>query len=149
MLKNLFSINNGKLSKVFQTPTSFSGLQASHLCFRYIYVFQMHLLVLHVNLHEKFEAENDNLKVFSFTELKKATKNFIECKVVDGDDRSSRKFYKGYIDEYVPSRAGTGITVSVLDVGSSFPLQDREISKVSPFVYHLLCLVHLIDHDNI
>ena len=111
--------------------------------------FKCTLLVLHVNLHEKFEAENDNLKVFSFTELKKATKNFIECKVVDGDDRSSRKFYKGYIDEYVPSRAGTGITVSVLDVGSSFPLQDREISKVSPFVYHLLCLVHLIDHDNI
>ncbi|CAN7117999.1 unnamed protein product [Brassica rapa subsp. narinosa] len=95
--------------------------------------FKCTLLVLHVNLHEKFEAENDNLKVFSFTELKKlkkATKNFIECKVVDGDDRSSRKFYKGYIDEYVPSRAGTGITVSVLDVGSSFPLQDREISKV-------------------
>ncbi|KAG5406142.1 hypothetical protein IGI04_012261 [Brassica rapa subsp. trilocularis] len=78
-----------------------------------------------------YVSENDNLKVFSFTELKKATKNFIECKVVDGDDRSSRKFYKGYIDEYVPSRAGTGITVSVLDVGSSFPLQDREISKHS------------------
>ncbi|KAF3549158.1 hypothetical protein DY000_02004936 [Brassica cretica] len=74
-------------------------------------------------------SENDNLKVFSFTELKKATKNFRECRVVDGDDRSSRKFYKGYIDEYVPSRTVTGITVSVLDVGSSFPLQDREISK--------------------
>ncbi|WZY84324.1 hypothetical protein YC2023_030708 [Brassica napus] len=79
--------------------------------------FKCTLLVLHVNLHEKFEAENDNLKVFSFTELKKATKNFRECTVVDGDNRSSRKFYKGYIDEYVPSRAGTGITASVLDVG--------------------------------
>ncbi|CAG7883046.1 unnamed protein product, partial [Brassica rapa] len=78
--------------------------------------FKCTLLVLHVNLHEKFEAENDNLKVFSFTELKKATKNFRECTVVDGDNRSSRKFYKGYIDEYVPSRAGTGITASVLDI---------------------------------
>ncbi|KAL0799557.1 hypothetical protein Bca101_054732 [Brassica carinata] len=84
-------------------------------------------------------SENDNLNVFSFTELKKATKNFRECRVVDGEDRSSRKFYKGYIDEYIPSRTGTGITVSVLDVCSSYPLQDREISKIfHPNVVKLL-----------
>ncbi|CAN6998007.1 unnamed protein product [Brassica oleracea var. botrytis] len=120
MGNSLKSFKRQPHSVAYKRPISVSGT--------YMF-FRCTLLVLHVNLHEKFEAENDNLKVFSFTELKKATKNFRECRVVDGDDRSSRKFYKGYIDEYVPSRTVTGITVSVLDVGSSFPLQDREISK--------------------
>ncbi|RID72044.1 hypothetical protein BRARA_C03952 [Brassica rapa] len=106
MGNSLKSFKRQPHSVAYKHPISVSGT--------YMF-FKCTLLVHHVNLHEKFEAESDNLKVFSFTELKKATKNFIECRVVDGDNRSSRKFYKGYIDEYVPSRSGTGITVYVLD----------------------------------
>ncbi|ESQ41095.1 hypothetical protein EUTSA_v10015862mg [Eutrema salsugineum] len=45
------------------------------------------------------ETEDENLRVFSFEELKKATKKFRQGKVVIGEDRSVRTFYKGYIDD--------------------------------------------------
>ncbi|CAA7039750.1 unnamed protein product [Microthlaspi erraticum] len=46
------------------------------------------------------EAENDNVRVFSVTELKKATKRFKVDRQVLGMDGCVRKFYKGkgYID---------------------------------------------------
>ncbi|VVB14117.1 unnamed protein product [Arabis nemorensis] len=62
------------------------------------------------------EAENENLRVFSLKELKKATKKFKQERVVIEDNDSVRTFYKGYINEttFAPSRTETGIAVSVM-----------------------------------
>ncbi|EFH49768.1 hypothetical protein ARALYDRAFT_487973 [Arabidopsis lyrata subsp. lyrata] len=73
------------------------------------------------------EPENENLRVFRFADLKKATKKFRQDRVVECEDGSVRKFYKGYIDEttFAPSRrTGTGIAVSVMECDSSRSLQD-------------------------
>ncbi|KAG2274147.1 putative inactive serine/threonine-protein kinase At5g11400 isoform X1 [Brassica napus] len=56
----------------------------------------------------------DPLKVFSVTELKKATKNFKKDRVVKGEDGSVRTFYKGSIDD-TTSRTKTRISVSVME----------------------------------
>lgn len=79
-------------------------------------------------------AENENLRVFSFKELKKATKNFKKDRVVNGVDGSVRTFYKGYIDEttFAPSRNKTSIAVSVVEClqDSSEALQEWKVSQV-------------------
>ncbi|KAG7550300.1 Protein kinase-like domain superfamily [Arabidopsis thaliana x Arabidopsis arenosa] len=69
---------------------------------------------------------NENLRVFRFADLKKATKKFRQDRVVECEDGSVRKFYKGYIDEttFAPSRNGTGVAVSVMECDSSRSLQD-------------------------
>ncbi|KFK25407.1 hypothetical protein AALP_AA8G110500 [Arabis alpina] len=64
------------------------------------------------------EQEKENLKVFSFAELKKATKKFKEYMTTNGDDnRFAQTFYKGYINEttFAPSRTETGIAVFVVE----------------------------------
>ncbi|AED91672.1 Protein kinase superfamily protein [Arabidopsis thaliana] len=68
-------------------------------------------------------SESESLQIRG---LKKATKKFRQDRVVECEDYSVRKFYKGYIDEttFAPSRAGTGIAVSVMECDSSRSLQD-------------------------
>uniref|UniRef100_A0A1J3GSQ8 Putative inactive serine/threonine-protein kinase n=1 Tax=Noccaea caerulescens TaxID=107243 RepID=A0A1J3GSQ8_NOCCA len=64
------------------------------------------------------EPEEENLRVFSFAELNKATKKFTQYMVINGDPRGfSRTFYKGNINEtrFSPSRTETGIAVSVME----------------------------------
>ncbi|VVB14116.1 unnamed protein product [Arabis nemorensis] len=65
----------------------------------------------------EMEEENENLRVFSFKELKKATKNFSRDRVEIGEDISVRKFYKGYITKttFATSRTETGIAVYVVE----------------------------------
>ncbi|EOA23061.1 hypothetical protein CARUB_v10003831mg [Capsella rubella] len=72
------------------------------------------------------EAKNENLWVFRFADLKKATKKFRQDRIIECEDGSVRKFYKGYIDEttFSPSRTGTGITVSVMEYDSSCSIHD-------------------------
>ncbi|XP_013666106.2 putative inactive serine/threonine-protein kinase At5g11400 isoform X2 [Brassica napus] len=60
------------------------------------------------------DKENEDLRVFSVTELKKATKNFKKDSVVQGEDGSVRTFYKGSIDD-TTSRTKTRISVSVME----------------------------------
>ncbi|KAG2300591.1 hypothetical protein Bca52824_037063 [Brassica carinata] len=62
----------------------------------------------------RVDPENENLRVFSLTELKKATKNFEKERVVDGEDGSVRTFYKASIDD-TSSRTKTRISVSVME----------------------------------
>ncbi|KFK25406.1 hypothetical protein AALP_AA8G110400 [Arabis alpina] len=59
-------------------------------------------------------SENENLRVFSFKELNKATKKFKQERVVEADNGSVQRFYKGYINEttFAPSRTKT---VSVVE----------------------------------
>ncbi|KAL0736107.1 hypothetical protein Bca4012_012317 [Brassica carinata] len=56
----------------------------------------------------------EDLRVFSVTELKKATNNFRKDRVVYGEDGSVRTFYKGSIDD-TSSRTNTRISVSVME----------------------------------
>ncbi|KAL0888126.1 hypothetical protein Bca101_012109 [Brassica carinata] len=65
-------------------------------------------------LSPPIDPENENLRVFSLTELKKATKNFRQDRVVNGEDGSVRTFYKGSIDD-TSSRTNTRISVSVME----------------------------------
>ncbi|VVB14074.1 unnamed protein product [Arabis nemorensis] len=101
-------------------------------------------------------AENENLRVFSFKELKKATKNFRQDRVVI-DGGSVRTFYKGYINEttFAPSRSETEIAVSVFECpqDSSQALQEwmekvksqEEISHPN-LVKLLVTLVKITNH---
>ncbi|ESQ37185.1 hypothetical protein EUTSA_v10002608mg [Eutrema salsugineum] len=65
-------------------------------------------------------SENENMRVFSFAELKKATKNFRRNMVVVDHGWSVRTFYKCYIDRttFTLSRTDTGTAVSVMDCDS-------------------------------
>jgi len=93
------------------------------------------------------KRESESLQIRG---LKKATKKFRQDRVVECEDYSVRKFYKGYIDEttFAPSRAGTGIAVSVMECDSSRSLQDWMVSKVCSFLRnidtYLLFLVSLV-----
>ncbi|XP_010491869.1 PREDICTED: putative inactive serine/threonine-protein kinase At5g11400 isoform X2 [Camelina sativa] len=72
------------------------------------------------------EAQNEDLRVFRFTDLKKATKNFRQDRVETCEDGSVRKYYRGYVHKttFAPSRNGKGIAVSVMECDSVCPLQD-------------------------
>ncbi|KAF8115874.1 hypothetical protein N665_0025s0317 [Sinapis alba] len=59
--------------------------------------------------------KNEDLRVFSVTELKKATNNFRKERVINGEDCSVRTFYKGSIDDNTSSRTKTRISVSVME----------------------------------
>lgn len=80
------------------------------------------------------EAGNESMRAFSYKELKKATKNFRQDRVVIGDGGSVRTFYKGYINEttFAPSRTETEIAVSVFECpkDSSQALQEWMVSKI-------------------
>ncbi|KAL0736108.1 hypothetical protein Bca4012_012318 [Brassica carinata] len=65
-------------------------------------------------LSPPLDQENEDLRVFSVTELKKATNNFRKDRVVNGEDGSVRTFYKGSIDD-TTSRTKTRISVSVME----------------------------------
>lgn len=80
------------------------------------------------------EPEEENLRVFSFAELNKATKKFTQYMVINGDPRGfSRTFYKGYINEttFSPSRTETGIAVSVMEChqADSQALEEWKVTK--------------------
>ncbi|KAG2274144.1 hypothetical protein Bca52824_056699 [Brassica carinata] len=66
------------------------------------------------SIYTKVDRENKDLRVFSVTELKKATNNFRKDRVVNGEDGSVRTFYKGSID-YTSLRTKTKISVSVME----------------------------------
>ncbi|XP_019083771.1 PREDICTED: putative inactive serine/threonine-protein kinase At5g11400 isoform X2 [Camelina sativa] len=101
------------------------------------------------------EAQNENLKVFRFTDLKKVTKNFKKDRVVECENGSVRNFYKGYIDEttFAPSRTETGIAVSVMELecDRSCSLQDwMEIVRSLEHISHpnLVKLLGYCCEDN-
>ncbi|XP_056846411.1 inactive serine/threonine-protein kinase BKN1-like isoform X2 [Raphanus sativus] len=60
------------------------------------------------------DIENEDLRVFSITELEKATNDFRKDRRVDGEDGFVRTFYKGSIDD-TSSRTKTRISVSVME----------------------------------
>ncbi|RID42341.1 hypothetical protein BRARA_J02232, partial [Brassica rapa] len=68
----------------------------------------------HPLLSPPLDKENEDLRVFSVTELKKATNNFRKDRVVHEEDGSVRTFYKGSIDD-TTSRTKTRISVSVME----------------------------------
>ncbi|KAF3502330.1 hypothetical protein F2Q69_00045035 [Brassica cretica] len=79
------------------------------------------------------EAENENLRVFSVKELKKATKKFKKERVVEGEDTYVQTFYKGNINQTTsaPSRTKTRIAVSVMEglLHTPHGLEEWKISK--------------------
>ncbi|CAN7141330.1 unnamed protein product [Brassica rapa subsp. narinosa] len=79
------------------------------------------------------EAENENLRVFSVKELKKATKKFKKERVVEGEDTYVQTFYKGNINQTTsaPSKTKTRIDVSVMEglLYTPHGLEEWKISK--------------------
>ncbi|WZZ22614.1 hypothetical protein YC2023_124001 [Brassica napus] len=65
-------------------------------------------------LSSPMDKENEDLRVFSVTELKKATNNFRKDRVVHEEDGSVRTFYKGSIDD-TSSRTKKRISVFVME----------------------------------
>lgn len=94
----------------------------------------------------KEEAENENLRVFSVKELKKATKKFKKERVVEGEDTYVQTFYKGNINQTTsaPSKTKTRIDVSVMEglLYTPHGLEEWKISKVCPFSF--IRVVHLL-----
>ncbi|WZZ91570.1 hypothetical protein YC2023_120149 [Brassica napus] len=86
------------------------------------------------------EAENENLRVFSVKELKKATKKFKKEMVVEGEDTYVQTFYKGNINQTTsaPSRTKTRIAVSVMEglLHTPHGLEEWKISKVKSLGKH-------------
>ncbi|CAH2052729.1 unnamed protein product [Thlaspi arvense] len=87
-------------------------------------------------------SEKENLRAFTFTELKKATKKFRPDIIVDvvGNNCFVRTFYKCYIDKntFSLSRTETGVAVSVLERNSvpyTLQVEDQEI-KSRGQIYH-------------
>jgi hypothetical protein len=62
--------------------------------------------------------ETPNLKIFSFSELKTATKNFKTDRFLGKGE--SGKVFKGWMDEKTlkPSKAGTGMAVAIQELYS-------------------------------
>lgn len=95
----------------------------------------------------KEEAENENLRVFSAKELKKATKRFRSARVVTTHDGSVQTFYKGYINDATsaPSRTKTKIAVSVMELECLQHSTPRPkhvwISKVCQFLTLVLIFI--------
>ncbi|XP_019097800.1 PREDICTED: putative inactive serine/threonine-protein kinase At5g11400 [Camelina sativa] len=85
------------------------------------------------------EAQNENMRVFRFTDLKKLTKNFRQDRVVECENGSVRKFYKGYIDEttFAPSRTETGIAVSVMKLGCDRSCSLQEWMEIVRSLEHI------------
>ena len=79
------------------------------------------------------DRENEDLRVFSVTDLKKATNNFRKDRVVNGEDGSVRTFYKGSID-YTSLRTKTKISVSVMEClqDSLEAIEAWKVSKYCP-----------------
>ncbi|VVB14118.1 unnamed protein product [Arabis nemorensis] len=103
------------------------------------------------------EQEKENLKVFSFAELKKATKKFKEYTAkINGYESAYIRTYKGYINEttFSPSRAETGIAVSVMECvqyNSSQALQEwkEEVKSLGEISHpNLLKLLGYCCEDN-
>ncbi|CAA7045749.1 unnamed protein product [Microthlaspi erraticum] len=90
-------------------------------------------------VNENFDAEKEDLRVFSYKELKKATKNFRRDMVIVRFDCSVRTFSKCYIDEttFSLSRTVTRIPVSVLESHSllytpqDFEEQVKSLGQIS------------------
>ncbi|XP_010419695.1 PREDICTED: putative inactive serine/threonine-protein kinase At5g11400 isoform X2 [Camelina sativa] len=63
------------------------------------------------------EAQNEDMKDFSFSEWMKAMEKFRQDRVKICENSCIRAFYKGYIDEttFAPSRTKTGTPVSVIE----------------------------------
>ncbi|XP_019097995.1 PREDICTED: LOW QUALITY PROTEIN: putative inactive serine/threonine-protein kinase At5g11400 [Camelina sativa] len=63
------------------------------------------------------EAQNENMRVFSFSEWMKAMEKFRQDRVEICEKHCLRAFYKGYIDDttFAPSRTKTGTPVSVIE----------------------------------
>ena len=93
----------------------------------------------------------DPLKVFSVTELKKATKNFKKDRVVKGEDGSVRTFYKGSIDD-TTSRTKTRISVSVMECvqDSLEAIEAWKVSKDCPlFTLVSIGVVYLLKYMSL
>ncbi|XP_065855823.1 disease resistance protein At4g27190-like isoform X2 [Euphorbia lathyris] len=60
-------------------------------------------------------AENRNGQLFTFSDLKIATNNFIRSPAILSDEGYFGKLYLGWIDEktFAPSKAGTGMAVAI------------------------------------
>ncbi|KAL0648151.1 hypothetical protein Bca4012_046442 [Brassica carinata] len=85
----------------------------TYLCFKSIFTYSNNIKIRH-SICIKVDKENEDLRVFSVTELKKATSNFRKDRVVHEEDGSVRTFYKGSIDD-TSSRTKKRITVFVME----------------------------------
>lgn len=94
------------------------------------------------------DKENEDLRVFSVTELKKATNNFRKDRVVHEEDGSVRTFYKGSIDD-TTSRTKTRISVSVMECfqDSLEAIEAWKVSKDCPlFTLVSIGVVYLLKY---
>ncbi|CAN7035779.1 unnamed protein product [Brassica oleracea var. botrytis] len=85
----------------------------TYLCFKSIFTYSNNIKIRH-SICIKVDKENEDLRVFSVTELKKATSNFRKDRVVHEEDGSVRTFYKGSIDD-TSSRTKKRISVFVME----------------------------------
>ncbi|KAL0728289.1 hypothetical protein Bca4012_024382 [Brassica carinata] len=88
-----------------------------------------------------------SLRVFSATELKKATKRFRKDRVVTSDDGSVQTFYKGCINDttHAPSRTKTKVAVSVMECLQHSP-RPKHVWKISKEEAESLGEIH---HPNL
>lgn len=93
----------------------------------------------------KVDIENEDLRVFSITELEKATNDFRKDRKVDGEDGFVRTFYKGSIDD-TSSRTKTRISVSVMECvqDSLEAIEAWKVSKDCPLFTLVSILIKVI-----
>ena len=102
----------------------------TYLCFKSIFTYSNNIKIRH-SICIKVDKENEDLRVFSVTELKKATSNFRKDRVVHEEDGSVRTFYKGSIDD-TSSRTKKRISVFVMEClqDSLEAIEAWKVSKV-------------------
>ena len=102
----------------------------TYLCFKSIFTYSNNIKIRR-SICIKVDKENEDLRVFSVTELKKATNNFRKERVVDEEDGSVRTFYKGSIDD-TSSRTKKRISVFVMEClqDSLEAIEAWKVSKV-------------------
>ena len=109
----------------------------TYLCFKSIFTYSNNIKIRH-SICIKVDKENEDLRVFSVTELKKATSNFRKDRVVTSHDGSVQTFYKGYINDTTSatSRTKTKVAVSVMECLQHRPRPKHvwKISKVCRFL---------------
>ncbi|XP_019090646.1 PREDICTED: putative inactive serine/threonine-protein kinase At5g11400 [Camelina sativa] len=101
------------------------------------------------------EAQNENMRVFSFSEWMKAMKKFRQDRVEICENHCLRAFYKGYIDDttFAPSRTKTGTPVSVIEClhSSSQALQEwmEEVKSLEKYPHpNLVKILGYCCEDN-